>query len=222
MELLNSIGIVIFDNDGVLIDSWAATIYFFNTLRQTLNLPELTPAEEQFCFAATLQEGIKGTLPNDLHAKAMAVANTIGPEALIPRIRRQDQALDFLLLLEQLEIKTAVMTNGGSESRLLLQSVGLLDHFSQVVTADDVTHAKPSGEGLRLILAKNEIDPNQALFIGDSQQDHDAAKNAGVRFWAYNNPKLVAEHHIAGFAEAIQQFNCSGTGHSRSPESPPG
>ena len=147
-----------------------------------------------------------GTLPINLHAKAMAVANTIGPEMLIPMIRRQDHALDFLLLLEQLEIKTAVMTNGCSESRLLLQSVRLLDHFSQVVTADDVTHAKPSGEGLRLILANHRIDPYQALFIGDSQRDHDAAKNAGVRFWAYNDPKLVAEHHIAGFAEAIRQF----------------
>lgn len=204
---LNSLKMVIFDNDGVLIDSWDATLFFFNTVRQHFHLPDMTPNEERFCFASTWQEGIKGTFPADLHARAMVVAQDIDPKTLIPMIRRQDRVIDFLRLTKGLGVKSAVMTNGGGEARLILQLLGLIEYFDPIITADDVTQAKPSGEGLAMILSTHQVHPRQAMFIGDSQHDCDAAREAGITFWAFNNPALKAETHIAGFEEAIQIFS---------------
>ena len=206
MADLNGLRMVIFDNDGVLVDSWDANVWFYNAVRKRLELTPMTPEEEQFCFAATVSEGIRGTVPADRYGEAMAVVHDLGPDAVIPRVKRKEGARDFLALLNQRRIKTAVMTNGGHEALPLLRNVGLFEFLAQIVTADDVRQAKPSGDGLRRILTTHQIDPHAALFIGDSLHDQQAAADAGVPFWAFNNTKLKAQRHIAGFDEAIKVF----------------
>jgi phosphoglycolate phosphatase len=57
-----------------------------------------------------------------------------------------------------------------------------LEAISAIVGADDITHWKPDPEGLQLLLERAAIDPNEALFVGDSRGDAHAAEAAGVEF----------------------------------------
>ena len=204
MNDMKPLALVIFDNDGVLIDSWQATVHFYNTIRRRFNLADMTPEEERFCNAATWREWIAATFPKALTDKVVAAAGAIGQHPPISMIRRQDRVQEFLALLQDKGIKSAVMTNGGAEARLILQQLGLLHYFDPIVTVEDVVHAKPSGEGLNFILCRHGVAPSRAVFIGDSQYDCDAAKAAGIPFWAYNNPRLAAETHIKSYTEAIE------------------
>ena len=52
---------------------------------------------------------------------------------------------------------------------------------SCIVAKDDVNEPKPSGEGLKRILDYLATGPEEAVFIGDSEQDLKAGLDAGVR-----------------------------------------
>jgi phosphoglycolate phosphatase len=62
-----------------------------------------------------------------------------------------------------------------------LEKLGLGGAFDLVLSRDDVRFMKPDGEGLRRALDHFQIDPQHALFVGDSRTDILAARDAGIR-----------------------------------------
>ena len=59
-----------------------------------------------------------------------------------------------------------------------------LTSIAAIVGADDVAHWKPEPDGLNLLLERSGVEPESALFIGDSSTDAVAAAAAGVHFLA--------------------------------------
>lgn len=72
-----------------------------------------------------------------------------------------------------------------SNTRLAVEQVlrehALLDFFTATVTRNDVVFLKPNPEGMYKLIAAHDLQKN-ALFIGDSNFDGDAAQAAGVDF----------------------------------------
>lgn len=66
----------------------------------------------------------------------------------------------------------------------VLQREGLLDAFDHVLGAEDVPAFKPDPSGLLLALERLGVPPADALYVGDTTIDADAAANAGLRFIA--------------------------------------
>jgi phosphoglycolate phosphatase len=66
----------------------------------------------------------------------------------------------------------------------ILGREGLLPHFDVIVGSDDVKEPKPDPEGLRRALAQLGVDPEDAVYVGDSVVDAETAARAGVRFVA--------------------------------------
>lgn len=60
------------------------------------------------------------------------------------------------------------------------EPLGLADFFSTIVCADDTDEHKPKVAPLVAYLAKAHINPENALYIGDSIYDIQCADNAGV------------------------------------------
>jgi len=65
------------------------------------------------------------------------------------------------------------------------------------MTADKVQHPKPHPEPLQRVLEHYGIAPHEALFVGDSAVDMQAAAAAGVPFIAYKS-QLSALAGISG------------------------
>jgi HAD superfamily hydrolase (TIGR01509 family) len=78
----------------------------------------------------------------------------------------------------------------------LLAEFNLTEQFDLVVTSFDIPRPKPHPDSLLKILSHFNIIPRQALYIGDSQVDADAAATAGVPFVAYRNRTLPTQYHI--------------------------
>ena len=77
--------------------------------------------------------------------------------------------------------KLALVSNIGRRTiEEVLARFGLTGAFDAVVTRNDVSRAKPSGEGLRKALEVLAVDPLRAIFVGDSLSDLFAARDAGV------------------------------------------
>jgi HAD superfamily hydrolase (TIGR01549 family) len=106
-------------------------------------------------------------------------------------------------VLEQLrsKYKTAVATNRTTTMHLVLREHDLEGQFDHVVTAGDVQRPKPNPEMLLNILNFFNLGPEQAVYVGDSELDEQAAVAAGIPFIAYKNRKLMASSHIDSFRD---------------------
>lgn len=77
--------------------------------------------------------------------------------------------------------RLALLTNDNEVSaQQSLSELGVSKLFSTVVGADSGHGAKPEPRGLLYCCAANGVDPAQALMIGDTRADYDAAIYAGV------------------------------------------
>ena len=86
--------------------------------------------------------------------------------------------------LEKLRANDVVMAVVSNRRRLLpaLAGAGLEDFFSMAVGMEDVSAPKPDPEAINLVLDRLDVSRERAFFVGDSEIDAIAARNAGVRF----------------------------------------
>lgn len=83
--------------------------------------------------------------------------------------------------LNQVSIPKVLITNKPRMfTEPLLAGLDWQGHFQQVLCADDLTEKKPSPQPLLFACKKQNISPSQAVMIGDSKNDIQAAKAAGV------------------------------------------
>jgi HAD superfamily hydrolase (TIGR01509 family) len=124
----------------------------------------------------------------------------------LPFIRHmvKEPHLDRLLSALRPAFKTAVATNRTDTMDRVLQEHNLEGAFDRVVTALDVTHPKPHPEQLLVLLDHFGIDPSRMVFIGDSELDAAAARQAAVPFIAYANQELEAAHHVSDLLQVLQ------------------
>lgn len=61
-----------------------------------------------------------------------------------------------------------------------LTKLQMTDYFDAVITGDDVKHHKPHPEGLQHVLALLDTKAEDAIYIGDSNSDMAAGRDAGV------------------------------------------
>lgn len=78
-------------------------------------------------------------------------------------------------------IKIGIVTSKIRQTTLMgLKLCGLDQYVSTIVTVEDVKEAKPHPEGIIAALKVLGGAPDQAVMVGDSHYDIEAAKNAGV------------------------------------------
>lgn len=102
---------------------------------------------------------------------------------------------------------TAVMTS--EDVRAALAGTSLAERLEVIVTSHDVGVAKPDPTGLRRALAALGAEPDQALFVGDSDVDDGAAVAAGVRFARVSPDVPLALAVRRALAEAADPFTAA-------------
>ena len=190
---------VIFDCDGVLFDSWESNRQFYNLVLNAIGADLMTPTQEQYVHSHSVHDSLAHIAPpgrlEDLYEARRGIH--YGRD-ILPHLQ-PESGLDHLLpLLRQLEMRLAVNTNRATTTEWLLERFGFDRFFSPVVTASMV-RPKPSPEGVFRILEAWGLDRDKVAYIGDSVVDERTALAAGVRFWSFRNPALLAEMHIPDF-----------------------
>ncbi len=93
-----------------------------------------------------------------------------------------------LLGLHQSGYRLGVVTNKERSLTLrLLECHGLSRTFEVLVAGGDTPQGKPSPLPLQLALRQAGVAATEALFVGDSSNDVEASRNAGVAVWAFNH-----------------------------------
>ncbi len=192
---------VIFDCDGVMFNTNRANEAYYNQILAHFDRPLLTPEQFKYCHMATGDEAMRYLFDGTgLAEAAQTYRLQMGYSQFIQLMEIEPHLIP---LLESLRpgIKTAVGTNRADTMEEVMQVHRLKAVFDLVVTSRDVPAAKPAPDILNRILAHFDLAPEEALYIGDSVVDEQAAAAAGIPFVAYGDPELEAAHHVESLEE---------------------
>lgn len=118
---------------------------------------------------------------------------------------------ETLKTLRQHGLPLAIVTNKPTPFVApLLESLGIAEQFTLVIGGDDVPQKKPHPAALFLVLGHFGLLPHQLLFIGDSRNDIQAAKAAGVPSvgltYGYNYGEPIADSHPDKVLDTFDQL----------------
>ncbi len=94
-------------------------------------------------------------------------------------------AYDTLLKLKKDGATHFVYTHRGESSEAILKRLGIHDFFKEIVTSKYGFLPKPSGDGVKYIINKYNLDINNTYYVGDRTLDVSCAKDANIKAILY-------------------------------------
>ena len=200
-ELKSRYKVVIYDCDGVILDSIESNYIFYNLVMEHLGRTQLDRDDmkaRQVLHTYSFNDVMEYFFAGDVcREDALAFAKTIHYQDLMPFMRMEEGFIDALDRLKG-HTSLAVCTNRATSMDMIIEDFGLWGYFDCVMTAAQVARPKPHPEPLLKVLDHFGIESWEALFIGDGEVDMQSAKAAGVPFISYKShlPALARiEHH---------------------------
>jgi phosphoglycolate phosphatase-like HAD superfamily hydrolase len=191
---------VVFDCDGVLLDSRKANIAFYNYIRAGINLPFLTVEQENYVHMSTFEQALDYIVPENLRKLIPDILNHMENDLdYYSLLSLENGLLPLLNWLKTNSIHMALCTNRTDPLEKMLSKFNLTGYFTPVQTASN-SIPKPHPDGLLQILKKWSFDPFEVAFLGDSEVDENAARAADIHFWSFKNQNLHADLLIPDFA----------------------
>jgi HAD superfamily hydrolase (TIGR01509 family) len=192
---------VIFDLDGVLIDSVsisheAKKVFLAEQGIDLADVPDPHGEEHKGGSLRQLLENVKKHLPEFRidEEQASAILRPRIREAFKKRgITAEPSLLRLLKELRAHQVICAVATSGVKSSvHHKISILGIADYFAVVVTADDVEEHKPSPESYLLAMQRIHVKPGNCIIFEDSTAGIMAGNAAGgtvVGFTGFNPQK---------------------------------
>lgn len=189
MKSFNS-EVIIYDFDGVIVDSEKAVFKFYDIICEEFNLKKIDYSNKDLVnkiLMVTTDDALKIICKDEtLLKKIKQFINSRKFTELIDYIKLQPNIDTILKTLKSKNLYTAIFTNRGDSIYHLLKYFNINIYFDYLVTCNDVAAPKPSPEGLHKILKYFNKTHNQALYIGDSIIDKIAAESIKIPFIFYN------------------------------------
>lgn len=188
---------VLFDLDGVLVDSFECWFSAFNETLKEFGLREIDRKKfldeywgrstERSFEALGLGKAAVG------HCHRMQLKH-------IDEIKASKDVRKILLLIKK-GVRVGLVTNTPRENtRRILARFGLEDCFDAVVTGDDVVEKKPRPEMVLRGCELLEVQPAETWVVGDTEADVEAGRSAGCVVVGLNAP---ADFTISELSELV-------------------
>ena len=188
-------GLVIFDCDGVLVDS--------ERISHQVLLDMLAERGHRLSFEEAVATFMGSSMQRTLELVETMVQ--VPPEEFLPafRTRTFDAFMSSLQpvagvpeLLDALVTPFCVASNGPREKMTLtLTRTGLMRHFAdRLFSADDVERPKPAPDLFLLAAARLGVEPASCVVIEDSPTGVRAARAAGMTVFGY--AALMSAQHL--------------------------
>lgn len=176
---------VIFDCDGVLFDSMPANIAYYNAILEALGYAPMDAELEELAHRLSTRQFFEHRFADQpaLIEKARAVAQATDYEPFY-QLMRPAPGLHPLLAGLQPSYRLAMATNRGFTAHEVVRRFGLARYFEITVGILDVPRPKPHPDMLQRCVEHFGIAADEAVYIGDSISDLQAARSAGMHFIA--------------------------------------
>ena len=176
---------VIFDCDGVLFDSWRANVAFYNAVLEILGRPPLDAEGERNAHVLSSPQLYSALFGADTamveRATVLACELDFGP---FYQWMRPACELHALLAELKTRYRLAMATNRGITAGRVVDHFGLGDLLELTVGIHDVARPKPAPDMIDKCVAHFGIAAHEAVYVGDTRSDREAANAAGTHFVA--------------------------------------
>lgn len=181
-EIYSKIKVVIFDLDGTIANTLPLCVAAFKKAIEPLAKRSFTPEEIIATFGPTEEGTVRQLIPGNYEAALAAyyqfyeALHTMCPQPF-------DGIVELIRWLKLHKIKVAMVTGKGRTSALIsLSKFALQDDFEIIETGSPEGTRKE--EGIRSVLEKLHLSPNEAVYIGDAPADIIASHAVGVPIFA--------------------------------------
>jgi phosphoglycolate phosphatase len=209
------------DLDGTLVDTLDDFTAALNLMLAEMALPRLAASDvvrmvgkgsEHLVHAALVHvqpaqapSGVQVQLPRALQLYQRHYATVNGVHS-----RVYDGALDGLAALQRRGLRLACVTNKPTAfARVLLERKGLAGFFAEVAGGDAFERRKPDPLPLWRTCQALGVPPRQALMVGDSSNDAQAARAAGCPVvlvgGGYNHGRPISEVDADGWLASVAE-----------------
>ncbi|SCE19864.1 haloacid dehalogenase superfamily, subfamily IA, variant 3 with third motif having DD or ED/haloacid dehalogenase superfamily, subfamily IA, variant 1 with third motif having Dx(3-4)D or Dx(3-4)E [Streptomyces sp. Termitarium-T10T-6] len=176
-------GAAIFDVDGTLTDTnHLHVVAWWEAFRQaghTVPMPDIHRAVG--LGSGDLIERLLGADRDPGQDGAISSAHTVLYGTYFDRLPAFRRAGDLLRTLADRDWRVVLATSAsGAELTALRRAVDADEAIRDTASSDDVDRGKPSAEPVELACRLAGVPPEQAVFVGDTVWDMEAATRAGV------------------------------------------
>ncbi len=190
---------ILFDLDGVLINSFESWYQAFNAMLMAYRKEEMSREEfRKKCWGPDLKHNL--------------TALNLDEEAGKYCINEQLKLIEFIELFpgvkevlsrvrEKYKLKVGLVTNTPKKNvHRILEHFHLSGYFDVIVTGDDVKRGKPDAEIVIDACERLKTKPENVILVGDTESDFLAGKSAGCAVIGVG-AKSAGDEHIENLYE---------------------
>src|SRR5262249_13388230 len=120
-------------------------------------------------------------------------------------LKVDSEGAEAVASLRARRLKIGVVTNSPTVvTRAMLERAGIVPDVS--VTGSDVSEAKPAPDGILRALELLQVSPEEAIFVGDTAFDREAARRAAIYFVGFRTDgdhRVESLHEIAPLSASL-------------------
>jgi phosphoglycolate phosphatase len=180
-----SIGLLVFDLDGTLIDSKMDLANAVNATRAHMSLE---PLRNELIYSyvgngapVLIRRALGSAATEEEIQDALQFFIAYYHEHRLDHTRLYDGVREALDWFFGRGVHLAVLTNKPVRiSTAILDGLGVGSHFFRIYGGNSFDQKKPHPIGVHKLLQETGVDPGRALMVGDSAVDVRTARNAGI------------------------------------------
>lgn len=173
---------ILFDMDGVLVDSLRTNFYAFNAAIEKFGKEGISPKKFREEFWGTyIEQGIKAVFGDISRQKLVEIAEEYASQVtrFVEYTRIYPETKGVLTELTKRNLKIGVITNTKRKSvDTIIDQVGLTGYFAIIIYGDEVKKPKPAPDGIIKAYESLGLRPSEVIYVGDNSQDIIAGKSA--------------------------------------------
>jgi pyrophosphatase PpaX len=193
---------ILFDMDGVVVDSLDAWCHTFNDTLRHFGLKTIPRKEFVKDFGAPIEYDVKKYFEGKTIKEVEKVYNSNFKKRK-KYVELNKQSVETLQKLKRLKIKIGLITNSTRFiTSTLLKHFKIKKYFDVIVTLDDVKRRKPAPDMILKACKMLKIKPKNTILVGDTINDMIAGRKAGcvtVGYKVNGDYKINMLHEIERF-----------------------
>lgn len=202
---------VIFDMDGLMIDTEIVNYYAFRDFFRTLGV-ELSKEDYYTHITGKSVENAFESMRKTFHIEftmmdAFAYLEKTNKQRS-ENIPLKPGLIELLQYLKSRDIKLAIATSSGlSRVYDLFRNYHVIEYFDEIVCGPDVKKGKPAPDIFLKACEKLGVEPSKAIVLEDSEAGIEAAYNAHVRVICIPDMREPDDAHKAMLSAMLPSLN---------------